>query len=230
VATNALTDIAPGIGGVHESMKLLGFVDLGHRMTILDHAEGGLLVHSPLRYHPGWKDTLAIRGVLRALVAPSLMHNLYLPEWQSAYPDVPLLAAPGMREAEPSLRVDAELAGDGDELLGPGFRTLFIEGIPKLGEVVLLHEPTRTLIVADLVFNKVAPASFGTRAFLWMLGAYGGVRVSKLLRSLIKDRAAARRSIDRVLEWDFDRLVPGHGRVIETGARDALREAWSFLS
>ena len=230
MAAHALIDIAPGVAGVDESMKLLGFVDLGHRMTVIDHPEGGLLVHSPARYQPGWKETLATRGEVRAIIAPSLMHNLHLSDWQNAYPNVPLLAAPGMRDAEPSLRVSAELTREGDALLGPGFKTLFIDGIPKLGEVALLHEPTRTLIVADLVFNKVAPASFGTRAVLWMLGAYGGVRVSKLLRSLIKDRAAARRSIDQVLEWNFDRLVPGHGSVIETGAREALREAWSFLS
>ena len=30
----------------------------------------------------------------------------------------------------------------------------------------------------------------------------------------------------RVLQWDFERILPGHGDVIEHGGRTALRAAW----
>jgi len=33
----------------------------------------------------------------------------------------------------------------------------------------------------------------------------------------IRDREAARRSVRRILEWDFDRILPGHGEIVEAG-------------
>lgn len=49
------------------------------------------------------------------------------------------------------------------------------------------------------------------------------------LRFLYRDKAAARRSIDKLLERDFDRLIIAHGDVIETDAKAALRFGLEFL-
>jgi hypothetical protein len=42
----------------------------------------------------------------------------------------------------------------------------------------------------------------------------------------VTDRASFRRSLDHVLGWSFERIVPGHGDVIERGGPAALRAAW----
>ncbi|MGH7337976.1 MAG: DUF4336 domain-containing protein, partial [Myxococcota bacterium] len=49
---------------------------------------------------------------------------------------------------------------------------------------------------------------------------------SRLTRLLVSDRAAFRRSLEHILRWDFERIVPGHGDVLEQGGRAALRAAW----
>ena len=41
-----------------------------------------------------------------------------------------------------------------------------------------------------------------------------------------KDREAARRSLERILAWDFDRVVVAHGAPIEDRPHEALRAAW----
>ena len=41
-----------------------------------------------------------------------------------------------------------------------------------------------------------------------------------------KDKAAARESLQRILEWDFDRIVLSHGDLIETNARTVALGAW----
>jgi hypothetical protein len=46
---------------------------------------------------------------------------------------------------------------------------------------------------------------------------------------MMKDRAAVRASIDRILAWDFDRIIVGHGNNIEAHGREVLRDAFSFL-
>ncbi len=52
---------------------------------------------------------------------------------------------------------------------------------------------------------------------------------SRLLKSVIKDRAALRRSIDHLLDWDFDAILVSHGRNVKTGGKALLRDAFAFL-
>ena len=42
-------------------------------------------------------------------------------------------------------------------------------------------------------------------------------------------RAVARREIQALVDLDFDRLVMSHGDVIETGGREALANAFSWV-
>jgi hypothetical protein len=51
----------------------------------------------------------------------------------------------------------------------------------------------------------------------------------RLIRFAIRDRGAARRSIDCILEWDFDRIIMSHGAVVASGGRAVLKEAFAFL-
>jgi len=46
---------------------------------------------------------------------------------------------------------------------------------------------------------------------------------------LIKDRPLAKRCMERILAWDFDRIVIAHGEVLETGGQEALRSSYAWL-
>lgn len=39
-------------------------------------------------------------------------------------------------------------------------------------------------------------------------------------------RRAHAEPLRRPLEWDFERIIPGHGDVIEDAGHDAIRAAW----
>jgi hypothetical protein len=41
-----------------------------------------------------------------------------------------------------------------------------------------------------------------------------------------KDKKAARRSLMKILEWDFDRIIIAHGDLIEENARQVALNAW----
>jgi hypothetical protein len=77
----------------------------------------------------------------------------------------------------------------------------------------------------------VQPGAKGrARLFHWLVGAAPGrFGPHRLIRAGIRDRAAARRSLERILEWDFDRVVMSHGAVLERGGRARLRECFAFL-
>ncbi|MFB9806897.1 hypothetical protein ACFFQF_17405 [Haladaptatus pallidirubidus] len=45
----------------------------------------------------------------------------------------------------------------------------------------------------------------------------------------MKSKAAGRRSIDRILDWEFERVIVGHGQVVEHDAKRRVREAFDWL-
>jgi hypothetical protein len=97
----------------------------------------------------------------------------------------------------------------------------------RLEEVVLYHRSSRTLVLTDLCFNIQRSASGFARMFFRANGMWRRFGPSRIIRRIaVSDRAALQGSLERVLLWDFERILPGHGDVIEHGGRAALRAAW----
>lgn len=204
-------------------------MDLGGRMSVIRLPDGGLWLHSPVKLDADKRQAVDTLGPVRFLVAPNTMHHLSLGDWAAAYPSARVLAPAGLRQKRPDLRIDVELSDVMDVGQSPTLELLLAHGIPKLEEFVFLHRPSRTLLLTDLAFNIHDSPSWLVRTYLKWSGAYGRLAPTKLLKSLVKDKAALRAWRDRVLEWDFDRVVVCHGQVRESGGREALREAFAWL-
>jgi hypothetical protein len=203
--------------------------DIGARMTVIRLADGGLFLHSPVRLDDGTKRALDDLGPVRAIVAPSKVHHLFAGEYARAYPAARLHGAPGLAEKRRELRVDAVLGeGPAPEWRDRIDQRLF-RGAPVLNEVIFLHAPSRTLVLTDLAFNVTAERTAGARLFYWLTGAAGRFGPHRLVRTMIRDRRAARDSVEQVLAWDFDRVIVSHGDVLESGGRDRLAAAFGFL-
>ncbi|MBT8067222.1 MAG: hypothetical protein KJO09_08270, partial [Gammaproteobacteria bacterium] len=41
-----------------------------------------------------------------------------------------------------------------------------------------------------------------------------------------KDKEAARKSLKKILDWDFDKIVMAHGDLIEKDAKERALDAW----
>jgi hypothetical protein len=67
------------------------------------------------------------------------------------------------------------------------------------------------------------------RMWIKLLGMWNKPRPAPELRWLTRDRAEAKRAIERILSWDFDKMVIAHGELFERDAKAALREAWRFV-
>lgn len=202
---------------------------LGHRMTVARLPDGGLWLHSPAAYSPELAATLAALGPVAHVVAPNAMHDTYLEGWFAAYPKANYHGARGFAKFRPDLKFTHLLADTPDPAWAAVFDQLALRGMPRLNEVVFRHRASRTLILTDLAFNLGPAMPLLSRLLLKLNGCDCRFAVSRLLRTTIKDRAALRASLDRVLAWDFDRIVLSHGRNVERGGKDLLREAFLFL-
>ena len=46
---------------------------------------------------------------------------------------------------------------------------------------------------------------------------------------IFRDRTAVQRSLARILEWDFERILPGHGEIVHTGGKDTFEKDFAPL-
>lgn len=222
-----LTPIADGLWSTTRPLRFFG-IETGTRMTVVRLAHGGLVVHSPVGLDEALRREVDALGHVAAVVAPSRFHHLYVGEWRAAYPDALRCCCPGLERKRPDLdwqRVlgdvpEPEWRADLDQVLF-GARTLE-------NEVVFFHRATRTIVLADAVFNLGTHPSALTRAVSWLMG---GSRpgATWLERLLIRDRVAARAEVDRMLAWDAERIVLAHGDVIANGGTEVLRRAYAWL-
>jgi hypothetical protein len=86
----------------------------------------------------------------------------------------------------------------------------------------MLHVPSRTLILTELVFN-FGDEPIWTELLLRIgVGREHHPGMSRPMKAGVKDEAAFQSSLTTILGWDFDRVIVGHGDVIETDARAKL--------
>ena len=217
--------LADGVWVYEEPLKLAGIL-LGHRMTIVRLPSGGLWVHSPVELTPEIRKCIDELGSVAHVVGPNCVHDLYLEEYRQAYPKAVFHAAPGLSKLCPKVKFDSVIGCQLPEDCREVFAHLRIGGMPRVNEIVYLHRPSGTLIVADLVFNILHRDRLFDRLVFRMNGnVYGRLAPSGLLRLVIKDKSAFRRSIGEILEWDFDRIIVGHGEVVQQNGKQKLKKA-----
>lgn len=196
-------------------------VELGTRMTVLV-LDGGVLVHSPVAVDP---SVVAPLGPLRWAVAPNTFHHLHVGPWIDAGAEA--WAPPKLIAKRPDLTFAGALV-PGVNPFGDEVEVIPLQGIELTQEVVLLHKPSRTLVLTDLAFHYQADAPWLTKAFMISAGGYPGFRSTRIER-IAMTRDVARQELEHLLALDFDRIVVAHGHILETGGKDALAEAFAWL-
>ncbi len=223
-----LRSVADGLWVVERPFRVVG-VWLGTRMTVVRLPDDRLLVYSPVELDADLRAGIDALGQVAYVVAPNKVHHLFVGDYVKAYPEAKLLGAPGLADKRKDLRFDGELGGAAPGEWGGVLEANLFEGAPLMNEVDLLHKPTGTLLVTDLAFNVAGSPHWWTRQYLKMMGAWGGFGQSKMVRWCVRDRALARASVDRLLAWDFDRVIVTHGDVLDAGGKAELARVCAWM-
>ncbi|MGZ3419469.1 MAG: DUF4336 domain-containing protein [Polyangiales bacterium] len=219
-----LTERAKDVWTADAPLKLMG-MHIGTRMSVVRLPDASLLVHSPIELTPALKAEVDALGEVAHIVCPNTYHHLHAGPWKQAYPKARLQGPPGLHSKRSDLRFDGPLPSGSWN----GFELVPIHG-SMLEETVFVHPATKTVISSDLTENFVAPVDHWlTRTYLKVNGTYDKIGWPKVLRMVYRDKKAARRSVDQLLEHDFDRVVVAHGQVIESAGKEALRSTFEFL-
>ena len=216
-----LEEIGPNLSIQRHSLNLMG-CKMGRVVTLIRLNSGKVLIHSTANF--GAEDISEIRkfGELSWMFEATNFHDTYAQEGRAAFSDIPYFAPSGFKDTE-SLQCTS--TGSLPEEWENEIEVIKIEGMPKIQEHVVYHRQSKTLIVADLLFNIGPEAGWWTHTFL---RATAGIReypgMSRLYRLFIKDRSAFAQSMQSILALDFERIVVSHGDPIEENAKDQLQD------
>ncbi len=227
---STLAPLAPDVWTARRPLRMLG-VELGTRMTVVRLDDGALFVHSPVALDPALRAAVDALGPVRFIAAPNRWHHLFAGEWAAAYPGAALYGVPGLPEKRRDLAFAAVLGGDGRDLpWSGGLAHRLIEGAPIFNEVVFFHRASGTLLASDLAFNIGPDSPWLTRTAFRAMRHYDRLGWSWAERRLfVRDRAALRRSMTALLDWEPERMVLAHGRLVEEAAVTRLRGAFAWL-
>lgn len=216
-----IQSLAPNLWLIRYPVTVLG-IDVGRNVTLIRLNSDELVIHSSA---PFTKEDVAIISELGRpawLVDAMLDHDTFAKEGREAFPEVSYLGPSGFA---PDEEFPVGMLIPPPHAWGAELQVLPIDGAPSFREHVFFHSPTRTLIVADLVFN------FGPNEPFWKdlllhLAVSGDHHPGMSLRfkAAIEDEAAFRESMDAMFAWDFDRVIVGHGDVIENGGKAKVEE------
>jgi hypothetical protein len=174
-------------------------------------------------------------GPVKFIIAADDFHHMFIREYTQAYPQAKLIGTPrAVRK-----NTDMNFSGCwGQDTPGTqyGFEPeiqyrQFSGFITK--DVAFYHSPSRSLIVPDLIFNLPPREQYslsGTWFPFWLLllNPFSIFHGFFTLFFGFMNPFAMRRDAKAVQEWDFERIIPCHGDVVEKNARKAWERAYRF--
>ncbi len=204
--------------------------DFDARMTVVRVSDSELLLHSPCEIDPATRESIARLGDVAYIVAPGSYHYFYVPSAQAAFPNADTYICPGVERKCPDLDFDWILGDRPPPAWAGVLDQVLVRGNKHIWEVAFLHRPSKTLLLVDLIenFTDETPHVNWVLKLWWkaVFHMWDNPKPAPEYQMGWKDREAARASLERILEWDFDRIVIAHGDLIETDARRTALEAW----
>lgn len=204
-------------------------LEFGARMTVARLPSGGLFLHSPIRASETLVSAVRELGEVRYLIAPNLLHHLFVRDWVVLTPSAELHVAPGLGEKRADLSPTAILGEKPDEGWADAIDQVVIGGWPFASEVAFFHRSSSTLILTDMAFNFGSNSPPLTRLFGRIAGCYESLGPTLLEKLTVRDRIAFRHSLERILAWPFERVIVSHGNVAEKGARAQLERNYAWV-
>lgn len=206
--------------------QMLG-LEVGARMTVVRLGDGSILVISPIDLSPQLRTELEALGPVRCLIAPNRFHFLSISEYSQAFPDAALFVAPRVKLDD--VQVNGTLDEHAEALWSDVLEQAIFYGNKMEQEIVFFHKASRTLILTDLCFNVRRATAPLQRIVARLLDINGKFAPSRLFRITTRDKRTARASRERILRWDFDRVIVAHGEILHSGGKMALQKALRWL-
>ena len=205
-------------------------VDFSSRMTVVRLSNGNLFIHSPCEIDADVKSKIDQLGKVDFIVAPGSYHYFYIESAQQAFPEAETFICPGIERKKPEIDFDWLLGNRPDKRWAHDFEQVLIRGNKFIWEVAFYHKITHTLILVDLIENITdTTADVSWILKLWwklVFRMWNRPKPAPEYQLGWNDKKAAAKSLQRILNWDFERIIIAHGDLIEANAKEIALQAW----
>lgn len=250
VATAIILIFSPQLADPHRPMNLISIsenlwttsqplrflcLNVGTRMTIVRLSNHDLVLISPISLRDDHRLILDTLGTVRHIIAPNLFHHLFINQAHTLYPKAQVWGVEGLADKRPDLKIDALLNQAGsfsdelDYLPFEGFEAILPSGIAQANETVFCHRPSRTLVLTDIAFNFDNNASLGMQLAARVIGAYDTLKPSRLEKWGTRNKPKVANAVQQVLSWDFDRVIPAHGSIVEVNGKSEFQAGYEWF-
>jgi len=242
----SIRQVHPEIWTFTQPFTRSGFVKIGLRGTVIKLKSNDLFVFNPVNAE---QDGEAIKrkldeiGKVKWIVCPDLKHNLFAKKYKEWYPDAQVIGMEGLPEKKKDLHFDI-VYGQNFNTQKWGFEdeidSAYFSGFVNK-DVAYFHRASKTLVVADLLWNLPANEAYSmtntspksgifSRFANNVMNPYSSWQRGFLKFAGMKDKDAMKRDVQKVLSWDFERILMCHGDPIEKDAKEAWKSAYqSYL-
>jgi len=244
--TTSIKQVNPQIWTFTQPFSRNGLVKIGLRGTVIKLRTNDLFVINPVSAEQDGeiiKRKLDELGKVRWIACPDLKHHLFAKQYKDWFPDAQVIGMEGLPEKKKDLHFDI-IHGQNFHTQKWGFEdeidSAYFSGFVNK-DVAYFHRPTKTLIVADLLFNLPANEAYSmtntspksgllSRFANNVMNPFSNWHRGFLKLAGLKDKNAMKQDAQKVLGWDFDKILMCHGDPIETNAKEAWKSAYrSYL-
>ncbi len=230
----SLEEYLPGKIYIVEYPIHYGGLDLFSRMTLVRLSDGKLWVHSPCNVDAKLKSEIDKLGKVTYILAPGDFHHLHVADFQNAYPNAETFLCPGLEKKRADLKFDWILGNQPDHRWHGEFEQVVIQGTRIISEVAFIHKTTRTLILVDLLENIGDDYTHEAGALLkfWWKAVFhmwNNPKAAPEYQIAWGDKEIVRKGLEKILSWDFERIILAHGNLIETDAKAVAKKAWGSV-
>ena len=230
---NALNEYVPGRVWLKDYPIRFAGCRFNARMTVIRLSDGRLLIHSPCQIDAVMKSEIEALGPVAFIIAPGNYHYRHVKSAQDAFVGAETHICPGIEKKDPKLTYSKVLGDEPDPAWAEDLDQVLVRGSRFIWEVVFFHRATKILILVDLIENygdnttKVS----GILRFWWkvIFRMWNRPKPAPEYQIGWRNKAAARKCLERILTWDFDKIIIAHGDLIEEEAQRIARTAWKTV-
>ena len=205
-------------------------MNIRSRTTVVRLSNGKLFIHSPCQMDSETIAYIRNLGEVACIVAPGSFHFSYVESAQKAFPQAETWICPGVEMKKPDVVFDWMLGDRPDPRWEEDLDQVLIRGNRIITEVAFFHRKSRILILVDLIEN-ITDSTIGVGLqlkFWWkvVFRMWNNPKPAPEYQIGWKNKSAAASSLQRILKWDFERIIIAHGDLIMNNGKAIAQKAW----
>ncbi len=202
------------------------------RMTVIRLNTDELWLHSPIKITDKLVRQLNRLGKVNYLIAPNHLHHLFLPDWQTEYPNAKSYGTQQVIQKRQDISFDVQLDNTHQLCFSKDIAHELFCGSNSMQESVFFHRPSKILILTDLIEN-FSPEHFSTwqgwLARLAGIVAPNGKTPLDWRLTFMFGKKTARKSFNKILTWQPEKIVMAHGEIVHDNAIAFLEKSFQWL-